>query len=182
MLNFLFFSTFSGLSCTLWQCRSVYAVMFYKRRYCWHLCTLLYEMVSNCSVIWSGRMILSSLVDRGWEEVKASTANTRWMSSSTIKSFWSKQTDRNVWRVHMICKGGDRNVYSVLTGEQQASSPHAWNISPHSSQAQHSWLPGKTHMWQSPHSARPHSTTAESPGFQTTASRMTSLNWLLNNE
>ena len=50
-------------------------------------CTLLYEMASNSSLICSGRWMSSALEDRGWEEARASTANTLWMSLSTVRSF-----------------------------------------------------------------------------------------------
>lgn len=53
-------------------------------------------------------------------------------------------------------------------------------FSPHSIQAQRGLLPDKTHMKQSPHSARHHSTSVESPGYQTTAPEMTSINLLTN--
>lgn len=49
--------------------------------------TLLYEMASNSSLICSGLWMSSSLEDSGWEEAKASMANTRWTSFSTMRSF-----------------------------------------------------------------------------------------------
>lgn len=57
---------------------------------------------------------------------------------------------------------------------QRSSNAHHIVFSPPSTQAQHGLLPGKTHMKQSLHSARPHSTSAESPGYQTTAPQTTS--------
>lgn len=50
--------------------------------------TLLYEMASNNSLICAGFWMSSSLEDRGWEEARASTANTLWTSLSTMRSFW----------------------------------------------------------------------------------------------
>lgn len=44
-------------------------------------------MASNSSLICAGLWMSSSLEDKGWEEARASMANTRWTSPSTIRSF-----------------------------------------------------------------------------------------------
>lgn len=58
--------------------------------------TLLYEMASNSSLICAGFWMSSSLEDRGWEEARASTANTLWTSLSTMRSFYY-ETNKTVW-------------------------------------------------------------------------------------
>lgn len=82
--------------------------------------TLLYEIASNSSLICSGLWMSSSLEDSGWEEAKASMANTRWTSFSTMRSFCcgtfqkncsqrSKEHCHHVLSLHLswglFCKG-----------------------------------------------------------------------------
>ena len=58
--------------------------------------TLLYEMASKSSLICAGFWMSSSLEDRGWEDARASTANTLWTSLSTMRSFYY-ETNKTVW-------------------------------------------------------------------------------------
>lgn len=121
--------------------------------------TLLYEMASNSSLICAGFWMSSSLEERGWEEARASTANTLWTSLSTMRSFYYKtyQTLRPKlpWSVATLFRpwGGHRVAMKVL---------------PNSSRVQPRVLPGTQHRRQSLHSATGHSTILRSPDYQTT--------------
>lgn len=130
--------------------------------------TLLYEMASNSSLICSGLWMSSSLEDRGWEEVRASTANTLWMSLSTMRSFcwgtnqtacsklrWSPSPATNIrlFRFDLLNYWGHE-----VRGKSLLYS--RW--------VQLRLLPGTQRKTQSLHSATSRSTTSVSPDYQTT--------------
>lgn len=118
--------------------------------------TLLYEIASNSSLICAGVWISSSLDDRGWEEARASIANTLWMSPSTMRSVYYK-TNETVYLTTL----SSTNTYIQ-------NNLVLMKFLPHSTQVQHYLLPSTQHRMQSLHSATSHSTIWVSPDYQTT--------------
>ncbi len=124
--------------------------------------TLLYEMVSNTSLICSGLWMSSSLEDKGWEEARASTANTLWTSPSTIRSFYFESKRQNDSKN----KTPSITLITITLSSQWLLRAESL---PHSIRVQHGLLLGTRHRTQSLHSATSHSTTSESPDYQTTS-------------
>lgn len=129
---------------------------------CVYEVTLLYEIASNSSLIWAGFWMSSSFEDRGWEEARASTANTLWTSLSTMRSFYNE--------TKQDCKVQTPPINDTITLCYSKYWGHevGGEFIPLSSRVQPRWLPGTQHRMQSLHSATSHSTTSGSPDYQTT--------------
>lgn len=129
--------------------------------------TLLYEIASNSSLICAGVWISSSLDDRGWEEARASIANTLWMSPSTMRSVYYK-TNETVYLTTL----SSTNTYIQ-------NNLVLMKFLPQSTQVQHYLLPSTQHRMQSLHSATSHSTIWVSPDYQTTRGTVQKKMWEL---
>lgn len=143
-------------------------------------------MASNTSLICSGFRTSSSLEDSGWDEARASTANTLWTSFSTIRSFWKEAKKmkelsrapygRFLCGILFIISQSGHSTWLTLTTSLLVhwlrilirKSLSFINDLQHSRQVQHRQLPDIQRRRRNLRSARDRSTTWWLRGSQTT--------------